>query len=96
MLDENGQLIMTITEYQNSGRTTEALQYQELLHRNLLYLAQQADARLIAELQVRLNDFSLSQLISLFAAERDACRQFSSRRDSSFNECRTIGRCAAE
>ncbi|KAI1717899.1 SS18-like protein 2 [Ditylenchus destructor] len=39
MLVENGQLIETIAEYQRMGRIEDATKYQELLHRNILYLA---------------------------------------------------------
>ncbi|ESO98263.1 hypothetical protein LOTGIDRAFT_114542 [Lottia gigantea] len=44
MLDENNQLIQTIADYQNSGKATECLQYQQVLHRNLVYLATVADS----------------------------------------------------
>lgn len=44
MLDENGHLIQTIQEYQNKGKAQECLQYQQILHRNLVYLASIADA----------------------------------------------------
>ncbi|CAJ0578374.1 unnamed protein product, partial [Mesorhabditis spiculigera] len=39
LLDENGQLIEGIKEQQNLGRADEALKRQQLLHRNLIYLA---------------------------------------------------------
>jgi len=51
MLDENSQLIQVITDYQNQGQVEDAQKYQELLHRNLLYLASIADARLLQQLQ---------------------------------------------
>jgi len=38
MLEENAQLIDTIAEYQRMGRIEEATKYQELLHRNIIYL----------------------------------------------------------
>lgn len=44
MLDENASLIKTISEYQNSGKHTETVQYQWNLHRNLMYLASIADS----------------------------------------------------
>lgn len=44
MLDENAALIKTITEYQNTGKHSETVQYQWSLHRNLIYLASIADS----------------------------------------------------
>ncbi|NP_001165193.1 synovial sarcoma translocation gene on chromosome 18-like 2 L homeolog [Xenopus laevis] len=44
LLEENDQLIRCIVEYQNKGRATECSQYQQILHRNLIYLATIADA----------------------------------------------------
>lgn len=44
MLDENGHLIQTIQEYQSKGKAQEVMQYQQVLHRNLVYLASMADA----------------------------------------------------
>uniref|UniRef100_H2ZVV9 SS18 like 2 n=1 Tax=Latimeria chalumnae TaxID=7897 RepID=H2ZVV9_LATCH len=44
MLEENDQLIRCIVEYQNKGRATECTQYQQILHRNLIYLATIADS----------------------------------------------------
>lgn len=44
MLDENGHLIQTIQEYQNKGKAQESMQYQSILHRNLVYLASIADS----------------------------------------------------
>nr|XP_006130622.1 SS18-like protein 2 [Pelodiscus sinensis] len=44
LLDENDQLIRCIVEYQNKGRATECVQYQHILHRNIIYLATIADA----------------------------------------------------
>lgn len=43
MLDENAHLIQTIQDYQNKGKGQECLQYQQALHRNLVYLASLAD-----------------------------------------------------
>ncbi|MPC11618.1 Calcium-responsive transactivator [Portunus trituberculatus] len=43
LLDENSQLIKTITEYQSQGKPQECFQYQQSLHRNLMYLASMAD-----------------------------------------------------
>uniref|UniRef100_W5M1X5 Ss18, like 2 n=2 Tax=Lepisosteidae TaxID=7915 RepID=W5M1X5_LEPOC len=44
LLDENDQLVRCITEYQQKGRATECVQYQQILHRNLVYLGNIADA----------------------------------------------------
>lgn len=44
MLDENAHLIQTIQEYQAKGQIMECHQYQQILHRNLVYLASVADA----------------------------------------------------
>ncbi|XP_011806343.1 PREDICTED: SS18-like protein 2 [Colobus angolensis palliatus] len=44
LLEENDQLIRCIVEYQNKGRGNECVQYQHVLHRNLIYLATIADA----------------------------------------------------
>ncbi|XP_046302558.1 SS18-like protein 2 [Marmota monax] len=41
---ENDQLICCIVEYQNKGRANKCVQYQIVLHRNLIYLATIADA----------------------------------------------------
>uniref|UniRef100_A0A8C4PXK3 SS18 subunit of BAF chromatin remodeling complex n=1 Tax=Eptatretus burgeri TaxID=7764 RepID=A0A8C4PXK3_EPTBU len=44
MLDENNQLIQCIMEYQSRGKASECAQYQQILHRNLVYLATIADS----------------------------------------------------
>ncbi|XP_062871173.1 calcium-responsive transactivator-like [Trichomycterus rosablanca] len=44
MLDENHHLIQRIMDYQSKGKTTECTQYQQILHRNLVYLATIADS----------------------------------------------------
>ncbi|XP_056381783.1 SS18-like protein 2 isoform X1 [Hyla sarda] len=44
LLEENDQLIRCIVEYQSKGRAAECSQYQQVLHRNLIYLATIADA----------------------------------------------------
>lgn len=44
MLDENGHLIQTIQDYQSKGKIQECIQHQQILHRNLVYLASIADA----------------------------------------------------
>lgn len=44
MLDENGHLIQTIQDYQSKGKAQECIQYQQMLHRNLVYLASIADS----------------------------------------------------
>ncbi|CAG2121182.1 unnamed protein product, partial [Medioppia subpectinata] len=43
MLDENTHLIQCIVDYQNKGKGQECLQYQQQLHRNLVYLASIAE-----------------------------------------------------
>nr|ACQ58749.1 SS18-like protein 2 [Anoplopoma fimbria] len=44
LLDENDQLIRCIAEYMQKGRAVECVQYQQILHRNIVYLAIIADA----------------------------------------------------
>ncbi|XP_028417920.1 calcium-responsive transactivator-like [Dendronephthya gigantea] len=44
LLDENAQLIQAIVDYQNKGKAAECIQYQQLLHKNLMYLASLADS----------------------------------------------------
>ncbi|XP_030269582.1 SS18-like protein 2 [Sparus aurata] len=44
LLDENDQLVRCITEYMQKGRAVECVQYQQILHRNLVYLATIADS----------------------------------------------------
>ncbi|KAM6924547.1 calcium-responsive transactivator-like [Xenentodon cancila] len=44
MLDENHYLIQCIMDYQSKGKTSECTQYQQILHRNLVYLATIADS----------------------------------------------------
>ncbi|KAM4572058.1 calcium-responsive transactivator-like [Fundulus diaphanus] len=44
MLDENHHLIQCIMDYQSKGKTAECAQYQQILHRNLVYLATIADS----------------------------------------------------
>ncbi|KAJ8249026.1 hypothetical protein GJAV_G00230380 [Gymnothorax javanicus] len=44
LLDENDQLVRCITEYMQKGRATECVQYQQILHRNIVYLGTIADA----------------------------------------------------
>ncbi|XP_029000435.1 SS18-like protein 2 [Betta splendens] len=46
LLDENDQLVRCITEYMQKGRAVECVQYQQILHRNIVYLATLADASL--------------------------------------------------
>ncbi|KAF8367584.1 hypothetical protein PRIPAC_85413 [Pristionchus pacificus] len=50
LLDENAQLIKCIGDDHNAGRVEEQHRKQQLLHRNLIYLAKFADASLVAEL----------------------------------------------
>ncbi|VDD91039.1 unnamed protein product [Enterobius vermicularis] len=53
LLDENAVLIQTIVRYQRAGRVRDALRYQQLLHRNLVYLASLSDeAALKEELEI--------------------------------------------
>ncbi|XP_062405024.1 SS18-like protein 2 [Sardina pilchardus] len=44
LLDENDQLVRCIAEYMQRGRATECVQYQQILHRNIVYLGTIADA----------------------------------------------------
>ncbi|XP_069907741.1 calcium-responsive transactivator isoform X2 [Oryctolagus cuniculus] len=44
MLDENHHLIQSILDFQSKGKTAECTQYQQILHRNLVYLATIADS----------------------------------------------------
>lgn len=44
LLDENCHLIQTIQDYQSKGQANECMQYQQVLHRNLVYLASIADS----------------------------------------------------
>ncbi|XP_055748910.1 calcium-responsive transactivator-like isoform X4 [Salvelinus fontinalis] len=44
ILDENHHLIQCIMDYQSKGKTAECTQYQQILHRNLVYLATIADS----------------------------------------------------
>ncbi|XP_046842118.1 calcium-responsive transactivator-like [Xenia sp. Carnegie-2017] len=43
ILDENAQLIQAIVDYQNKGKAAECVQYQQLLHKNLMHLASFVD-----------------------------------------------------
>uniref|UniRef100_A0A0N5AGR6 SSXT domain-containing protein n=1 Tax=Syphacia muris TaxID=451379 RepID=A0A0N5AGR6_9BILA len=49
MLDENAVLIQTIVKHQRTGRVKDALRYQQLLHRNLIYLASLSDEAALKE-----------------------------------------------
>ncbi|XP_028665924.1 SS18-like protein 2 [Erpetoichthys calabaricus] len=44
LLDENDQLIRCIVDYQQKGRASDCVQYQQILHRNLVYLATISDS----------------------------------------------------
>lgn len=44
LLDENDQLIRCIAEYMQKGRAMDCVQYQQILHRNIVYLGTIADA----------------------------------------------------
>ncbi|KAL0966160.1 hypothetical protein UPYG_G00291670 [Umbra pygmaea] len=44
LLDDNNQLIQCIMDFQSKGKTAECSQYQQMLHRNLVYLATIADS----------------------------------------------------
>merc|ERR1712168_3607 len=44
MLDDNTHLIQCIIDYQGKGKVAECVQYQQMLHRNLVYLATIADS----------------------------------------------------
>ena len=65
MLDENTQLIQAILEYQNQGKARECTQYQQILHRNLIYLATLADSNL--NLQSQLNTSNAAGGMSMAA-----------------------------
>jgi protein SSXT len=51
LLAENANLIQTINEFQRKGRIHEAMKYQELLHKNLMYLSKEMEPSLVAELE---------------------------------------------
>ncbi|KAK5965445.1 ETC complex I subunit region [Trichostrongylus colubriformis] len=51
LLNENSSLIKSIRDYLSMGRTEEAAKYQQLLHRNLIHLAQAADQSLLPQLR---------------------------------------------
>lgn len=65
MLIENGRLIEAITEYQRLGRPAEAMKYQELLHRNLLYLGRLVDPRLAQQIQVNQIDILILKIVEI-------------------------------
>ncbi|XP_028659474.1 protein SSXT isoform X1 [Erpetoichthys calabaricus] len=44
LLDDNNHLIQCIMDFQSKGKTAECSQYQQMLHRNLVYLATIADS----------------------------------------------------
>ncbi|XP_028296036.1 SS18-like protein 2 isoform X2 [Gouania willdenowi] len=44
LLDENDQLVRCIADYMKKGRAVECVQYQQILQRNIVYLASIADA----------------------------------------------------
>lgn len=44
MLDENGHLIQTIQDYHSRGKAQDCIQFQQLLHRNLVYIASIVDS----------------------------------------------------
>ncbi|CAD5206652.1 unnamed protein product [Bursaphelenchus okinawaensis] len=51
MLVENSQLIETIAEYQRMGKLEDATKYQELLHKNLMFLSNLVDPQLNIQVQ---------------------------------------------
>ncbi|VDP10681.1 unnamed protein product [Heligmosomoides polygyrus] len=51
LLNENSSLIKSIRDYLSMGRTEDAAKYQQLLHRNLIHLAQAADQSLLSQLK---------------------------------------------
>jgi hypothetical protein len=55
MLIENGRLIESIAEYQKLGRPAEAMKYQELLLRNLLYLSRLVNPQMAQQIRVCLH-----------------------------------------
>ncbi len=46
MLDENTQLIQAVIDHQNQGEAKKCAQYQQILHRNLVFLATVADSNM--------------------------------------------------
>jgi len=46
MLDENTQLIKAVIDHQNQGELKKCAQYQQILHRNLVFLATVADSNM--------------------------------------------------
>lgn len=66
MLDENAHLIQTIQEYQAKGQLMECHQYQQVLHRNLVYLASVADANQNIQAILPVNAQKLKQDFNLF------------------------------
>uniref|UniRef100_A0A3Q2NTK2 SS18 N-terminal domain-containing protein n=1 Tax=Fundulus heteroclitus TaxID=8078 RepID=A0A3Q2NTK2_FUNHE len=68
MLDENHHLIQCIMDYQSKGKTAECAQYQQILHRNLVYLATIADSN--QNMQSLLPAVSLSVMWFLGACNR--------------------------
>lgn len=65
MLAENSQLIEAIAEYQRMGRIEDSVKYQELLHRNLMYLGNLADASLVQQIQVDFYYWGLNSMSSV-------------------------------
>uniref|UniRef100_A0A0B6ZDW1 SS18 N-terminal domain-containing protein n=1 Tax=Arion vulgaris TaxID=1028688 RepID=A0A0B6ZDW1_9EUPU len=53
MLEENAQLLHTINEYQMRGKMTECVEYQKVLHRNIVYLAKLADSNINTSLPLQ-------------------------------------------
>ncbi|VDL83902.1 unnamed protein product [Nippostrongylus brasiliensis] len=70
LLNENSSLIKSIRDYLSMGRTEEAAKYQQLLHRNLIHLAQSADHSLLAQLKVSSSFFILCIFAASFALSR--------------------------
>ena len=53
MLDENTQLIQAVIDYQNQGEAKKCAQYQQILHRNLVFLATIADSNMNIQSQMQ-------------------------------------------
>jgi hypothetical protein len=60
ILDENAHLIQTIQDYQSKGKGQDCLQYQQTLHRNLVYLASLADGNQNIQQMLPVSEMGLS------------------------------------
>uniref|UniRef100_A0A8C2Q8W5 SS18 N-terminal domain-containing protein n=2 Tax=Cyprinus carpio TaxID=7962 RepID=A0A8C2Q8W5_CYPCA len=58
LLDENDQLMRCITEYLQKDRAIECVQYQQILHRNIVYSETIADASTEIQPETQISDDS--------------------------------------